>query len=62
MCCGTRTKADCTTKLAGDENLPGYKIDGCPNGKTDPPDCATGPFTEPSDTPYGKKGSFISRV
>ena len=41
MCCGTRTKADCTTKLAGDENLPGYKIDGCPNGKTDPPDCAT---------------------
>ena len=54
-------KPTVTTKLAGDENLPGYKIDGCPNGKTDPPDCAT-EATEPSDTPYGKRAHLFPGI
>lgn len=42
ICCGTRTKTDCTTKLEDNaENLPGYKNNGCPYRLDGPPNCAT---------------------
>ena len=53
ICCGTRTKADCTTKLEdNEENLPGYKNNGCPYGFDGPPNCTT-PLDR--DTLYGKR-------